>query len=256
MDKFSLCLVPIRPFTVKPNTTSRILTRLAYALALFVWLVTSAHLASAQSDEKKLEIGGQFSLLQIQTRSIDTVSLSPFFVTACCAAEHKTVFGFGGRFGYNISKHFELEGEVNLFPENDDLKGGRKIQGLFGVKAGKRFDKVGLFAKARPGFIRYEKGDYVFVQSCGTFLTFPPPGCFNPIAHTSFAVDLGGVVEVYPSKRTIIRFDAGDTIVRLPVRGVAVSSSSVATSTVFSVLTLPAETKNQLQMSVGFGWRF
>jgi hypothetical protein len=36
----------------------------------------------------------------------------------------------------------------------------------------------------------------------------------NP-SHNNFALDAGGVLELYPSSRTIIRFDAGDTIVRI-----------------------------------------
>jgi hypothetical protein len=169
---------------------------------------------------------------------------------------HESVFGFGGRVGYNFSRYFAAEAELNFFPQDDDVKAGRKIQGLFGVKAGKHFDKIGIFAKARPGFIRYEKGDYVFRSGIVCLTIFPPPlACMQPVARTNFAIDLGGVVELYPSERTIIRFDAGDTIVRLPARSVAAPDPDFGPGVLFGV-PVPAETKHQFQGSVGFGFRF
>ena len=206
----------------------------------------------AQSDEKKFEVGGQFSSLRVPTRSV-TVSGAALAITEA----RDTNFGFGGRFGYNFSKYFSLEAEGNFFPRDRDLDAGRKTQALFGVKAGKRFEKVGVFAKARPGFVRYERGDYRF-GSGGCVAVFPPPiSCYRPVARTNFAVDLGGVVELYPSKRTIIRFDAGDTIVRLPARNVAAFQVN-APSPGFSLIVLPEspQTTHNFQASVGFGFRF
>jgi hypothetical protein len=205
----------------------------------------------AQSDEKKFEVGGQLSILQIETLSVNRPG---FGFTISENRDH--VFGFGGRFGYNFSKYFAVEGEVNFFPQNDDVKTGRKTQGLFGVKAGKRFDKVGLFAKARPGFIRYGKGDYRF-GSNACILIFPPPlACLQPVAKTNFAFDVGGVIELYPSTRTIIRFDAGDTIVRLPARYVAATDPNFGPPGYMSAIPRPSETKHQFQASVGVGFRF
>ena len=86
---------------------------------------------------------------------------------------------------------------------------------------------------------------------------FPPPiGCFQPVASTNFAIDLGGVFEFYPTKRTIIRFDAGDTIVRLPARNVAAFQTNTASALNLVVISAPAETRNHFQAGVGFGFRF
>jgi hypothetical protein len=202
----------------------------------------------AQSDEKKFEVGGQFSSIWLPTRSV-TSSGSVLVTTQA----RNNSSGFGGRFSYNLSKYFALEAEANFFPSDRDLDGGRKVQGLFGVKAGKRFEKFGVFAKARPGFVRYEKGDYRFgTGGCPT--VFPTPlGCFHPVARTNFAIDLGGVLEYYPSKRTIIRFDAGDTMVHLPTRNVAAFQSNGLSLVVVSAA---PETKHNFQGSVGFGFRF
>jgi outer membrane protein with beta-barrel domain len=229
-----------------------VLKRIACLLTLFLMLAIPCLTARAQSDEKRFEVGGQFSILQVETLFVNRPG---FGFTLSENQDH--VFGFGGRAGYNFSKYFALEGEVNFFPESDDVKGGTKTQALFGVKAGKRFEKVGLFAKARPGFIRYEKGDYVFASGVVCVLIFPPPlACMNPVARTNFAIDLGGVVELYPSKRTIIRFDAGDTIVRFPARSVAADDPNFGPPGYMSAVPVPPETKHQFQASVGFGFRF
>lgn len=218
-------------------------------LALAVVSLSSFAEVRGQSDEKKFEVGGQFSIIRMETRFIIPGFGMPV------STGHENVFGVGGRVGYNFSKYFAAEAELNFFPQNDDVKAGRKIQGLFGVKAGKRFDKIGVFAKARPGFIRYEKGDYEPAPVV-CILIFPPPvGCVNPVSRTNFAIDLGGVVEVYPSKRTIIRFDAGDTIVRFPARSVAAPDPDFGPGALFAV-PVAAETKHQFQASVGFGFRF
>ena len=219
-------------------------------LALVTVSLSAFAEARAQADEKKFEVGGQISIMRMETRTIN-----PGFGSVV-RTRQDNVFGVGGRVGYNFSKYFAAEAEVNFFPQDDDVKAGRKIQGLFGVKAGKRFDKVGVFAKARPGFIRYEKGDYAFASGVGCVLIFPPPlACMNPVARTNFAIDLGGVVEVYPSKRTIIRFDVGDTIVRFPARSVAAPDPDFGPGVLFAV-PVAAETKHNFQGSIGVGFRF
>ncbi len=131
------------------------------------------------------------------------------------------------------------------------------MQGLFGAKVGKRFGTVGLFAKARPGFVRFSKGDYQPVGGCTAI--FPPPiGCFEPTAKTNFAFDIGGVVEWYPSKHTIVRLDAGDTIIHFGNRNVAaldVPAGGVG-PTRLVVIPVAADTTQNFQGSLGIGWRF
>lgn len=75
--------------------------------------------------------------------------------------------------------------------------------------------------------MRFSKGDYEDKPGTVCAATFPPPaGCFQPVSKTRFAVDLGGVVEWYPSKNTIVRFDAGDTIIRFGRRNVIATDIS------------------------------
>jgi hypothetical protein len=83
---------------------------------------------------------------------------------------------------------------------------------------------------------------------------FPPPAaCFQPEARTNFAFDLGGVAEWYPSKNTIVRFDAGDTIIRFGARNVTATDIP---SGGLVVVPAAAETRHNFQGSVGFGFRF
>jgi len=210
----------------------------------------------AQSDDKKLEIGGQFSFLQVPTLTNSTgiVCGTIFCPSIAFTRDSNTDVGFGPRIGYNATSYLTLEAEMNFFPRDRDLEGGRKVQGLFGAKAGKRFEKAGIFAKARPGFVRFSRGDYQGRPNVGCPAVFPLLiACFQPVAKTNFAIDIGGVAELYPSKNTIIRFDAGYTIIRFAQRNVAVSS---ITSTSLGVVPVAAETKHNLQVSAGFGYRF
>jgi len=213
--------------------------------------------SQAQSDEKKLEIGGQFSFLQVPTQTANSTGIVcvtlPCPTTALTRDTHID-FGFGPRIGYNATSYLTLEAEMNFFPRDRDLEGGRKVQGLFGAKAGKRFEKAGIFAKARPGFVRFSRGDFIGSPLGICPAVFPLPiGCFQPVSRTNFAIDIGGVAELYPSTNTIIRLDAGDTIIRFGDRRVAANSTTLSN---LVVVPLAAETKHNLQLSVGFGYRF
>lgn len=230
-------------------------------LVLLAAIVTVCSLhtqqARAQSDEKKLEIGGQFSFLQVPTVTANSTGIVCFTLpcpTNALTRDTHTDFGFGPRVGYNVTTYLTLEAEMNFFPRDRDLEGGRKTQAVFGVKAGKRFEKAGIFAKARPGFVRFSRGDFIGSPLAICPAIFPLPiGCFQPVATTNFAIDIGGVGELYPSTNTIIRLDAGDTIIRFGDRRVAAKSNTMSN---LGVVPLAAETKHNLQLSVGFGYRF
>src|SRR5262249_23646753 len=85
-----------------------------------------------------------------------------------------------------------------------------KASVLLGIKSGKRLDRFGAFAKARAGMWHFDRA--------------------------FFAADIGGALEYYPSRRTIIRIDVGDTILFYggPTLG----------------------TVHNFQPAIGFGYRF
>src|SRR5262247_4475297 len=153
----------------------------------------------AQSEESKFEVGAQFSVIG---RGASGVA---------------TNIGGGGRLTFNLTKYLALEGELNYFP-SAGFNNVRSFQGQFGVKSGLRFDRFGVFGKVRPGFIDTK---YDFRTFCPPFPC--PPGLFcittpcSPatftVANTDLSLDVGGVLEFYPSKLLTVRFDVGDTVV-------------------------------------------
>ncbi len=195
-------------------------------------------------DAPKIELGVLFSSLSIIE--------PPFGGT-------RTEPGFGGRFTYNLTNHVALEAEGNFFPRNDRsfsaAAGGNLAQAQFGVKAGKRFEKFGVFGKARPGFVSFSNA----LEEIN-FTTTGPPGQegFIPVPHfgrrTYFAGDVGVVFEFYPSRRIVTRFDFGDTIIRYGKRDGAIFYGTPGTPP--TVFDQPAETTHNFQFSAGIGFRF
>lgn len=166
--------------------------------------------ANAQSGLPKSEIGGHLSI----SRQYQLYSGTRFDST-------DTQIGGGARYTYNFHSSFAAEGEVILYPQ----KQRQKLFGLFGLKAGKRTERVGYFFKLRPGFFNYEEP-----------LACPPvlgAICPQTVKTNNFAMDIGGVMEMYPSKRTLLRLDVGNLITL--VGGVR---------------------RNNVQVNLGIGFRF
>lgn len=209
------------------------------ALMLLISAITVVAISGktkAQLDEDRFEVGGLFTsitLSDFKARTLPTINTGD-----------TTVKGLGGRLAYNLTDNFAIDGEGSFFPEahfgNDEF--GQKLQGFVGLKAGVRNKRLGIFAKARPGVMWF--GDFSSRGTC-TGTTF---GSSCTVSHEKdFAMDVGGVVEFYPAKRAIIRVDVGDTIIRYPQRTFGIFNSPSV---------LRAETKNNLQISLGVGWRF
>jgi hypothetical protein len=198
----------------------------------------------------RFEIGAQYTALRLSELDV-------------------TGSGFGGRFTYNINDNFAVEAEGNFFPRDrnpeetrtreeflEALNGGQKTQALFGVKAGGRGKRVGIFGKVRPGFVRFSRFERnrqvpIFDPTNGQP---PPPSTFS---ETDFAIDLGGVLEVYPSRRTVFRFDVGDTIIRSD-SGEEILQPGLVSSpqgSFRSFVSVVRSTSNNLQLSVGLGFR-
>lgn len=166
--------------------------------------------------------------------------------------------GIGGRFTYNINRQLAVETEVNYTPStktrrelfqagqstNVPFSGGEKTQVLFGAKYGYRGKRFGVFGKVRPGFIHFRAFPYVQ----GKFIVYQNGQPYDVILFISekpatfFNADVGGVFEYYTSKRTMIRFDIGDTIIHYNAQ----KPRDVN----------PTFTRHNLQMNLGFGFRF
>src|SRR5215510_13512701 len=140
------------------------------AAALLLMVPAQNAQAQSGSETPKVEIGAHYTLLRFRD----------FDVTAS---------GVGGRVTFNLSVNIGLEGELNVFPQKRSnsltvfplFVDSSRTQGLFGVKTGLRSEKAGIFGKFRPGFVRF--GDSGVVPGLG---------------FTQFALDFGGVFELYP----------------------------------------------------------
>ena len=195
-------------------------------------------LYSQAEETPKYEVGAQFTSLTLSGRGDD-----------------RTEPGIGARFTYNLTDSFALEAVGNLFPRKctscNPENNGRIAEGLFGVKAGKRFERFGLFGKARPGFVSFRDVALNFASTGGsTFST-------EEESQTNFAMDVGGVLEFYPSRRIVLRFYGGDTIIRYPRRSFTSTTFFPGTMNpeIVPVIT-PADTRHNFQFSAGVGVRF
>ena len=105
------------------------------------------------------------------------------------------------------------------------------MQGFVGFKAGKRWNRFGAFGKFRPGLNSYSgaiKG-----------ITSTNPLTFQLGRRTDPSFDLGGIFEFYVSRRILLRYDLGDTIIHYN------SGSGV-----------PGLVKNNFQFSTAMAFRF
>ena len=185
---------------------------------------------SIVNTDYKWEAAGQ---IVAQSRGRQTLLGSPDVATEA---------GFGGRVTYDLFPHIAVEAALTFFPRRESdsslFDGGRSEQFLIGVKAGVRREKLGYFVRVRPGFQSFSRA----VQSV----------TLNPFEYhyggsTHGAFDFGGGVEVYTTKRTVLRFDAGDTLLFLGDASIPYANQTLA---------LSGGTVNSFQFSTGFGWRF
>jgi len=106
-------------------------------------------------------------------------------------------FGLGGRVGYDFSRRFALEAEVNHFPENSQGNFG-ETEILSGAKVTQNLGPFSIFGTVRPGAIHF--GGSIFQK-------------LNPDFSDRFAFNLGAGVGVFPSMHTGFRLEFGDTMI-------------------------------------------
>jgi len=179
----------------------------------------------------KLEIGPQFTTTLMQRRiSATGVQTEP---------------GVGGFASYLLFRFLYADGSLIYYPRGATpgfQDGGTLFEGLFGLKGGIRRDKLGLFGKLRPGFARSSDVVTGFTSSGGSVQE-------TLDTYHTFAVDFGGVIEIYTTKRQLIRIDVGDTHLYYHTTFIHNPDGSVTT--------LPGGTRqHSIQTSVSYAWRF
>jgi len=165
-------------------------------LSTLVSLAAGVPAAAAQTSDGRVSVAAHVTWLHLH--DLDATSV-----------------GIGGRVTVDVTRWLGLDADLSVYP-NDDFSLGnfgliyrrRRIDGFAGVLAGVRRDRVGAFAKVRPGFTHLtDRGIDCGGDVCAFVLIAPPN------YGTEFALDWGGVVEFYPSARTVARVDAGDVMI-------------------------------------------
>jgi Outer membrane protein beta-barrel domain len=157
----------------------------------------------------------------------------------------RTEPGFGGYASYRFYRVFYLDGDVLYFPQGTTFSGphdgGAILQALAGLKGGIRRNHFGFFGKVRPGFNSY--------SDALTGITSTSSGTTNTYARsTNFVLDLGGIVEFYPTERSTLRIEVGDTHILFGDRNVNVDGN---------IESFPGGAlQHSIQLMIGYGWRF
>ena len=180
----------------------------------------------------KWEFGPLFSAMMISREGLtDNVRSEP---------------GFGGYASYRFYGALFLDGDLSYFPRGTDFSGphdgGTILQALIGLKGGIRRNHFGFFGKVRPGFNRYAQALTSVTSS----------GQSNPTytydRSTTFALDLGGILEFYPRERSTVRLEVGDTHLFFNTRDVNVDGIMQSYG--------GGKMKHSIQLMLGYGWRF
>jgi hypothetical protein len=181
----------------------------------------------------KYEFGAQFTTLILQRRTaLDAVRNEP---------------GLGGFASYRLLRFLYADSSLVFYPRGSKgigfQDGGRVFQGLFGVKGGITRNRISIFGKVRPGLMVSTDTVTGFRATPGSASTLRT-GPFS-----TFVLDLGGVVEIYATRHTFVRFDVGDTHLYFPDKTVTLANGKPATISGGSY-------QHSMQYSVGYGWRF
>jgi hypothetical protein len=158
----------------------------------------------------------------------------------------RTEPGVGGYFSYRVYGVFYADGDLIYFPRRPDMAGpqdgGTILQGLAGIKGGIRRNHFGFFGKVRPGFHSYSDA------LAGITTSATAPDLYTYTRSNVFVLDLGGIVELYPSERNTLRIEIGDTHLFFDTRDLNVDGD---------IQPVPGgKMQHSIQLVAGYGWRF
>lgn len=148
---------------------------------------------------------------------------------------------------WNFSQHVSWDTTLLHSPRNpgaetiDFQAGGRALEILTGAKAGFRRDHMGFFASVRSGTLTFGKterqinlgSDKNLIATYGMF--------------TDFVLNTGGICEVYPSRHTILRFEAGNATIFYQPKSIIQLGQRIP---------IQSQTQPSMLMSFGAGLRF
>ena len=109
--------------------------------------------------------------------------------------------GYGFDFDYRLTKYAWIDLSANLFPGSGSYgEHGGAQETLAGFKFGKTLGNWAIYSNLRNGFIHYDKA-----------LVPGSTAVYEDVWR--YALDLGGTVEYATSRRSVLRFNAGTTLI-------------------------------------------
>lgn len=124
--------------------------------------------------------------------------------------------GVGGRLSWHPFDLLGVESEITFYPGSyPDRRpfSSDRLEGLFGVTVGPRFERFRPFLRARAGVLKVGEAP----EPIACIQIFPPPlACRLASGDTLRALDVGGGVAVFATPMTFLRVDVGDRLIRYP----------------------------------------
>jgi len=111
-----------------------------------------------------------------------------------------------GTYDYNLSPRVSLDANLAWIAgsqHGEYADEGHELLFNAGIKAGWRFRRWGFFARVAPGLASFDQG---------IGIAYYPSTTFTYYRRTHFALQEGAVVEYYPTRHTVVRLDAGQTL--------------------------------------------
>ena len=127
-----------------------------------------------------------------------------------------TSVGIGGLVAWRPVPVLGIEAALGAYPADFPGEGpfsSGQVEGLFGVTARLSFERVRPFAKARAGFLAFRESS----RPIACIAIFPPPlSCTLAAGRTLPVLEIGGGTEIELTRRTFVRIDAADRILKYP----------------------------------------
>jgi hypothetical protein len=181
----------------------------------------------AQHLSLKLAVGYRFGEQRQDDRGIDSTDRARGEVGALYALHIKEHLlnldlepdsGAGVWGDYDLSRWLSIDGTIFYLPKNDKQinfqDGGQALEAYLGVRSGFRLKHAGYFVKVRPGMVQ-------FAHTVNTLNEFPTYS-IQYGRFTNFALDIGGIVETYPTRHLVLRAEAGNVHIYYREKTVAV----------------------------------
>jgi hypothetical protein len=147
-----------------------------------------------------------------------------------------------GTYDYNLSPHVSFDANLAWiagFQNGEYVDRGQELLFSAGIKAGWRFRRWGLFARAAPGLASFSEGFGIAKY---------PATNFTYYRRTHFALQDGAVVEYYPTRHSVVRLDIGQTLIT--------EFDQVLLRQALATEITPGHVANHFALAVSVGHRF